>query len=81
MPAVAKTLRPCPEPKPTVSEGTLDGTSETVRIAIEKTLGPSDALDVLINREPQEAANKLIELIDKLENGKFYSLFEGQIDW
>lgn len=33
------------------------------------------------DREPQEAANKLIELIDRLENGKFYSLFEGEFEW
>ena len=33
------------------------------------------------DKEPEEAARKLIRLIDKIENGKYYSLFEGESDW
>ena len=33
------------------------------------------------NREPQEAAEELIKMVDKLENGKFYGLFEGELEW
>ena len=33
------------------------------------------------DREPHEAAIRLINLIDKIESGKYYSLFEGEIEW
>lgn len=33
------------------------------------------------DREPQEAAEELLKWIDRLENGKFYSLFEGELEW
>ena len=33
------------------------------------------------DREPQEAADELIKMMDKLQNGKFYSLFEGELEW
>lgn len=33
------------------------------------------------DREPSEAAETLLSLINKIENGRFYSLFDGEIDW
>ena len=33
------------------------------------------------DREPQEAAQELIQMVDRLENGKFYGLFEGELVW
>ncbi|HPQ44294.1 MAG TPA: SDR family NAD(P)-dependent oxidoreductase [Syntrophales bacterium] len=33
------------------------------------------------DREPREAAETLLSLLSKIENGKFYSLFEGEFDW
>ncbi len=33
------------------------------------------------DREPQEAAEELIKMMDRLENGKFYGLFEGELEW
>jgi NAD(P)-dependent dehydrogenase (short-subunit alcohol dehydrogenase family) len=32
------------------------------------------------DHEPEEAAEKIFELKDKIENGKFYSLFEGEFE-
>ena len=31
--------------------------------------------------EPQEAAEELIKMVDRLENGKFCGLFEGEMVW
>lgn len=33
------------------------------------------------DRDPQEAADELIKMMDKLQNGKFYSLFGGELEW
>ena len=33
------------------------------------------------DREPQVAADVLVKMMDKLQNGKFYSLFEGELEW
>ena len=33
------------------------------------------------DREPQAAAEELIKMVDRLENGKFYGLFEGELQW
>ncbi len=33
------------------------------------------------DREPSEAAENLLSLLSKIENGKFYSLFKGETDW
>jgi hypothetical protein len=33
------------------------------------------------HRKPEEAAEQLYNLMDEIEHGKFYSLFEGIIEW
>ena len=41
----------------------------------------TDTASVDADRTPEEAAQILFEMLNNIEHGKFYSLFEGTIEW
>ena len=41
----------------------------------------TDSASVDADKTPEEAAEMLFEMLNSIEHGKFYSLFEGTIEW
>ena len=41
----------------------------------------TDSASVDADKTPEEATAILFEMLDRIENGKFFNLFEGTIEW
>jgi len=41
----------------------------------------TDSASVDADKTPEEAAEILFQMLNRIEPGKFYSLFEGTIEW
>ncbi len=55
--------------------------SETKICSIHPGRLKTDSASVDADKTPEEAAEVLFEMLKSIEHGKFYSLFEGTIEW